>query len=121
MNLRKFFPFKELGWENEEFTRFQILKTPWFNIYLHRLVAPTWHPQCHDHPWHFWSLILFGGYFEWFNGRLTRHRPGTVLYRPARSQHNVVTVGVCYSIIVTSRKVRNWQMIGDHTCRANIL
>ena len=37
--------------------------TPWGRVYLHRFHAPD--PAClHYHPWSFWSLVLWGGYWE---------------------------------------------------------
>src|ERR1700722_3982914 len=64
--LRKTFKFKEIGWYDigEKFTRYQLIKTRWFNIYLHQLTAPNWHPECHDHPWGFVAILLRKGYYE---------------------------------------------------------
>lgn len=93
--LCRWLPYKELGWREigETFYRFQLLKTPWRNIYLHFLDAPRPHPHCHDHPWHFWTLLLRGGYEETTRSGSTWRVPGTVLYRPARFRHNVRTRG----------------------------
>jgi hypothetical protein len=108
--LRRNFFHKEIGWTEigEEFTRFTLLKTRWFTIYLHKLDAPQWHPECHDHPWHFWTLILWGGYWESSKQGLHWRGPGRILYRTAKFQHNVVTKGVGWSIILTSHKKRDW-------------
>jgi hypothetical protein len=108
--LRRWFPHEEIGWEylGEKFTRFTILKTPFFRIYLHRLDAPQWHPECHDHPWHFWTLILYGGYLEKTDRECVWRAPGTILYRPAKFRHNVITRGTSWSLILASRKVRSW-------------
>ncbi len=116
--LRRLLPHKELGWEEigEKFTRFVLLRTPWRNFYLHKLNAPVWHPQCHDHPWDFWTLILAGGYWEEVDGRVIWRKPGTVLYRPAEFSHNVVTVGTAWSVIMTTKKKRQW---GLHDCRSH--
>lgn len=111
--LRSHLKFKELGWEEigEKFTRWILFKSSWlFSIYIHKLDAPLRHPQCHDHPWHFWALILHGGYFEEMNGRLTWRGAGSLLYRPARSLHNTITVeGVPnWSVIIVSPVIRKW-------------
>jgi hypothetical protein len=113
--LRRWFANKEIGWAEigETFTRFTLLSTPFFKVLLHKLDAPRWHPQCHDHPWHFWTLILSGGYLEESKEGLRFRRPGTVLYRPARFAHNVITRGVGWSILVVSGKKREW---GFQTC-----
>lgn len=109
--LRKHLRHKELGWPDikEEFTRYQLLKTRWFNIYLHRLYAPILSPDCHDHPWWFITLLLWNGYLE-SNGKFTKRRwPGMILYRPAEFIHNVVTpYGVSWSLILAGPKSRDW-------------
>ncbi len=111
--LRKILPFDDLGWAElgEEFTRFTLCHTPWFNVYLHRLNAPQPHPQCHDHPWSFIAILLIKGYDEFHDGFWYRRRPGSILLRPARYSHNVVTHGTSWSLIITSRKFRKWGFI----------
>src|SRR5712664_1923593 len=104
--LRAYFSFKEIGWRDigEEFTRYQLLKRPWFNIYLHQLFAPIWHPECHDHPWGFIAILLRRGYLEQVGLKKYRRRVGSVLFRPATFAHNVVApYGVSWSIIFTTR------------------
>lgn len=120
--LRAHVPFKEIGWEEigEKFTRYQFLKTPWFNVYLHQLFAPNWHPQCHDHPWSFVAILLRRGYLERVpcpacNGRHTmdhKRFPGMILFRPAEFRHNVITpYGTNWSLVVTTAKSRDWGFI----------
>jgi hypothetical protein len=116
--LRAHVPFKEIGWTEigERFTRYQLLKTRWFNLYLHQLYAPEWHPQCHDHPWGFVAILLRRGYLERipcpYCGRHTidkKRRPGSVLFRPATFRHNVITpYGTSWSLILTTAKSRDW-------------
>ena len=45
-------------------TRWRIIQTPWFGIYLHKLGGPDPRPTLHDHPWPFVSFVLRGGYVE---------------------------------------------------------
>lgn len=120
--LRRWFPFKEIGWEEiqEKFTRFQLLKTRWGNVYLHKLDAPIKHPHCHSHPWHFVAIVLSGGYWESMNGKTKWRAPGSILWRPAETKHNVVTKGTNWSIVITTAKVRDWGIITeeDDNCRA---
>lgn len=110
--LRALLPFKQLGWKeiDEDFIRFQLFKSRWLNVYLHRLDAPNEHAECHDHPWHFWTAIFINGYREFIRGRWHKRRPLSVLYRPALSLHNTVTEKgkPSWSLIVTSRRVRPW-------------
>ena len=108
---------KEIGWQDigEEFTRYVLLKTPWFQVLVHRLWCPNWHELHHDHPWSFVTLILRGGYLEKTPGARPHWRPpGTVLYRNAEFAHNVVTTGaVCWSLVVASSKRRTWGFVDE--------
>ena len=66
-------------------TRWRILHTPFFGVYLHKWDLPDPRPTLHNHPWNFLSLILKGGYTQktldgvdrvrWFNfvGRKNFH------------------------------------------------
>lgn len=45
-----------------------VLGCPWFNIRLHHILKSDEGREFHDHPFHFISIILRGGY--------TEHRPG---------------------------------------------
>ena len=118
--LRSLLPFRDIGWKEigEEFTRFTLLGTPWLTVYLHRLNAPNWHPDCHDHPWTFLAILIRKGYLERINGKDFRRRPGSILYRPAETSHNVITpYGTSWSIIITGRKRREW---GFQTCASGL-
>ena len=105
-------PRKEIGWAEigEEFTRYQLLKTRWFNLYLHRVVAPNAHPECHNHPWTFVALLLKGGYREYLSGRWHIRRPGNVLFRRAETAHIVVTNPgkPSWSLVLTGPNRRAW-------------
>lgn len=118
--LRKHVQHKDIGWKEigEQFTRFQLFKSKHFNIYLHRLSAPGWHPECHDHPWSFLAILLWRGYLERTTYMVTpetsgikdtRKWPGQILWRPATFAHNVITpYGVSWSLILTGPVERKW-------------
>jgi hypothetical protein len=109
--LCKYFSYKEIGWTEigEEFTRYKIWCTRWFNIYLHKLYAPQWHPECHDHPWSFVTIILWPGYLENVNDHIFQRVPGSILYRPATFSHNVITpYGTSWSLVITGPKIQDW-------------
>jgi hypothetical protein len=46
------------------FRRYQLLKTPWFKVYLHHILQSDQDKHMHDHPFNFTSFILRGGYRE---------------------------------------------------------
>ena len=108
---------KELGWTEigEEFTRYVILKTPWFQVLVHRLWCPVWHEKSHDHPWWFVAFIFWGGYWEKAVGRPKTWRGvGSLLFRRAEFAHNVTTDGsVNWSIVITGPKRRDWKFVED--------
>lgn len=110
------FPHEDIGWKdiNETFFRYTLLKTPWFRVYLHVLDAATPHPECHNHPWSFVTVLLWGGYTEYTTETgWKRREPGSVLFRPARWTHNVITDGVSWSLVFTGPKRHPW---GFKTC-----
>jgi hypothetical protein len=117
--LRRILPYKEIGWQDigEVFYRYQIVKSRWFNVYLHQLDAPEWHPVgCHDHPWSFVTILLKGGYLEHHEENYIRRYPGEILYRPASWTHDVITpFGRSWSLVITGPKKNNW---GFKTCEA---
>lgn len=49
-------------------TRWRVIQTPLFGVYLHRFEGPDPRPTLHDHPWNFLSLVLRGGYTEFTPG-----------------------------------------------------
>jgi len=108
------FPHEEIGWTEvgEEFTRYRLLVTPWFRVFVHRLWCPVWHPQGHDHPWSFVAIVLWGGYLERTQAERKWRGPGSVLFRPAEFVHNVITgQKVNWSIVITGPKRRQWGFV----------
>lgn len=109
--LRKILPYKEIGWKElgETFYRYTLLKTKWGNLYLHELDAPNWHPNCHDHPWSFVTILLWNGYLEQIGDSFYTRKIGSILYRPAEFSHSVVTpYGTSWSLVFTTAKKRQW-------------
>lgn len=50
------------------FTRFAILETSIFSIYIHKIYKADKDPFLHSHPWNFFGIILKGEYTEVFSG-----------------------------------------------------
>lgn len=44
--------------------RLRIVATPWFGVFVHRIMLPDNDRDPHDHPWNFWSFIIRGHYAE---------------------------------------------------------
>lgn len=88
-------------------------------LFLHLFHRGDAEAYPHDHPWEFWSLILWGGYWEHTPadpdnpaGPTVRkwYGPGRLLKRPAEWRHRVeLPAGrQCWTLIWTGPKVRGW-------------
>jgi hypothetical protein len=67
-------------------------------------------PDCHDHPFNFWSLVLLGGYREFAqNGTFIVRWPLSLVYRPATHRHRVQLLrGYCWTLILKRDAAREW-------------
>lgn len=100
-------------------TRWRVLQTPWFAIYLHRINMPDKDRHLHNHPWNFWSLILRGGYIEtWadqnpFVATVRRERlwRGGTVHRLALDEFHSITRLVrvpTWTLLVVGRRQQVW-------------
>lgn len=78
-------------------------------VFVHRFLRSDY-DTLHDHPWPFWSLILWGGYWENTRGGRKWYGPGRLLRRPAEWRHRVeLPPGKgCWSLLWVGAKVRSW-------------
>jgi len=92
-------------------TRWRLIQTPLFGIYLHRFDTPDPRPTLHDHPWSFVSVVLRGGYserrnYEDWSAVPIRHinaKPATGLHWISRL-HRVPT----WTLMFVGRRQREW-------------
>lgn len=88
----------------------------WFLHLFHRGDVETYP---HSHPWFFWSLILWGGYWELTSADSanpagptvrTWYGPGRLLKRPATWKHRVeLPEGkTCWTLLWCGNKVQSW-------------
>jgi hypothetical protein len=79
-------------------------------VFLHCFHRGDAEPYFHDHPWPFWSLILWGGYWEHAPSGKRWCGPLSLLRRPAEWQHRVeVPQGKrCWTLLFVGRAVRRW-------------
>lgn len=85
---------------------------------VHRILRGDAGRDLHDHPWHFVSIILEGGYteeIELASGPFPlcerhRYRAGDVLFRHAEHRHRLELDdgSECLSLVFTSQNVREW-------------
>ncbi|RIV23632.1 hypothetical protein DYU11_11665 [Fibrisoma montanum] len=68
-------------------TRYTLIQRKTWQLCLH-VFHRSDHPDFHDHPWNFWTLVLWRGYIERLpGGKSRRIWPGMLLYRPATHAH----------------------------------
>lgn len=111
--------------DNVYLTRWTLLGSRFGKPNQHRLFLHRFHRSdnqtLHDHPWNFWSLLLWPGYYEHqFNGvvrcdgvRETERRwywPGTLLRRTAETCHRVELAPgrKAWTLVWTGPRVRSW-------------
>lgn len=93
-------------------------------VFLHLFHRGDAEPYFHDHPWPFWSLILWGGYWEWtptppdevpaMGPQVAKwHGPLSLLRRPADWRHRVeLPPGkTCWTLVWCGKRVRSWGFI----------
>ena len=99
------------------FRRWQLLRTPWFSIFVHGMYEPEGDldKHCHDHPWSFFSVILWGGYFEvvhdTFRHWWRKRGIGSVGFMPAEGKfHRILELNgeKSYSLVFARPSSRVW-------------
>lgn len=82
-----------------------------WSIRLHHWVEGDPHNYQHSHPWHFVTIVLWGGYDDVADGRSADHVRGpTIRYRPMSWRHSVINVKPrTWSIVITGPKLRPWR------------
>ena len=98
--------------------RLRLLQTPYFGIYLHWINGPDPDPDPHDHPWNFWSFILWGGYTEVYYNTQHNLFSHNLRHWARWSWHRMSARGVAHRIwkvhphtmtlIIVGRRQRDW-------------
>lgn len=98
------------------FRRYQLLWTPWFTFYLHQILQPDKDKHLHDHPWDFWSLVLWGGYEEILDHRLTQDRKiGHFVYHKSTDLHKIGKIhGSAWTLVCIFGERRMWGYQTEH-------
>lgn len=85
------------------------LKCRWgFRIFVHRFLRSDYEHALHDHPWPFWSLILWPGYYEHSKRVVRWYGPFSFLRRGAKWAHRIEIKDPCWTLFCTGEKVRSW-------------
>ncbi len=71
-------------------TRYHVLSTPWFRVYVHNIHRSDGDPNLHSHPWPFMAIQIAGfGYYEQRLSGVYRRRPGQVSILGRSKLHRV--------------------------------
>lgn len=97
-------------------TRFIIIQTPLFSIYVHKMHRSDYERALHDHPWAFLSLVLKPYAEHFYKSRkqpnyYIQHEMFDILYRPAKWKHRVVIsefIDYGLTLVLTGPRVRKW-------------
>lgn len=113
------------GDENSPYlTRWEILSTKYFAIYLHRFERSDDRSSLHDHPWNFITIPLKYGYNDCqFNGGVDQYgqptfirrlmKPFHIYYRHATHVHFVELLGdnedkKAWTLVIRFKYIRYW-------------
>ena len=95
--------------------RWRLWRGRFFSIYLHWVLRADAGRCPHDHPWPFWSFVLWGWYVEEVfasdsGGVRVRRGLWSLAYRTAYHVHRIVAVpsGGAATLLVTGSRLRRW-------------
>lgn len=98
-------------------TRYYLVDSERFAVYLHHLHVSDDDRHLHDHPWDFLSVLLSSGYYEHTESvqRLGSvkawRRRFSVLYRPAEWRHRLDLVRPTWTLVFRFRRRREWGFV----------
>lgn len=114
---------KTTGQEDLYLRRWVLLRTPWFQVMLHKIIRADADADMHDHPWSFKSFILKGGYIEqsplWSDDSLVPSsqfhwkRPLSWAGRNEFSFHRIahLPAGPAWTLVFTGPKKKAWSFL----------
>lgn len=94
--------------------RLRMLRTPWFSVYLHHIVKEDVDTDLHDHPWSFFSILLWGSYWELFpSEERTKHRHVRWFnFKRAEDAHTITWLSTrrtgVWTLVFLGPKRRSW-------------
>lgn len=89
------------------FRRWQLLKTPWFSIYIHGIYKEDQDLHLHNHPWNIFTILLKGWYVEKLE-RLERIRhPLHFSFLTTKRFHKIKEIleGPVYTLAIVGRRI----------------
>jgi hypothetical protein len=98
------------------FRRYRLFHTPWFRIYIHKILKSDEDIHLHSHPWHLLSFILRGSYSEiyaqhpnWKSLKEKTLNAGNVNYHKPCDIHKLTLKSKeVWSFVIAYGKSKNW-------------
>lgn len=108
--------FKAYRQDLGDYMRRWILLTPWGTVRLHHILKSDADPEPHDHPWHFWSILLRGSYVEYlYEPTVPANHIDTQIRVPfmprrvaADTLHRLQLMRPVWTLVITGPKIRDW-------------
>jgi hypothetical protein len=95
--------------------RYTILHFKRMHVRFHRIKRPDITPFLHTHPFHYLSIVLWGGYTEFVKGEMRKHGFLSFIRRSASEAHRIVEVkpGTLTLFFTWKTKDRAWSLQDD--------
>lgn len=92
------------------FRRWELLKTPWFSIWLHGIYKEDQDEHLHNHPWDFISVVLWGSYLEALKTKVNTQFPGRINVRNGVGYHKILKLltKTVYTLFFVTKPKREW-------------
>jgi len=92
--------------------RYYIFRSRFFGLFIHQFWSSD-PDHYHDHPWHNFTLVLRGGYYETSpDGNTSWRAPGFCRFRPAELFHRISVgshaSGTPWSLFAHLKRTREW-------------
>lgn len=89
--------------------RWELFRTSWGKVYVHRFVGDDWSLDLHDHPKRFVSIGIWGSYLEETSAGFRRYCAPWARTFPAEHRHRLMTPwGECWTLLLVLKTVREW-------------
>lgn len=79
-----------------------------FSIRLHWWLKSDDTRHFHDHPWNFYSVVLWGSIVDKSPSGDKLRTCGSITYFPAEHQHSVIVDKPCLTLLLCGRERRQW-------------
>jgi hypothetical protein len=94
--------------------RYSLFKLGKLHIRIHHILSSDGTPYCHNHPFHYVSIILKGGYTEQIIHKNTliekKYRVGSIIIRSAHTHHRIKKAVDCKTLFFAWRIKQKWSL-----------